>query len=173
MYLLLSKRRLSFKVQIIGPLICSGINLALLPTIVLTLDQTAAFICCMIIILIQGLFDAILMNALMGIISHLPLQYIIINIVGQGSSPILLTILQFILLVSIGATDDPSSINLVVIIFFSIALGFVIFMIFLVLYTYKDPYFQFCLRHSDEFSSTNMETATLLKTDNLENVSYF
>jgi hypothetical protein len=166
--LIYSKRRFSFNTQIITCLLVSSFNLVLLPIVVLTMQKLQSFICCIIIIIIQGLSGSIIIVSLYSIFSFFPSKYIILMMVGQGVAPIAGSILKYILLFSLPDQNKQFSIDLGSFIFFGITCLITIITLGTFIWAYKQPNFIYFLRSCGEFDLESKEDMRIKNRDDVE-----
>jgi hypothetical protein len=136
--LLFTKKKISYKTQILFSLIVSIFSLFTLPIVVVFIKGLTGFIITSAIILLQGLANAVVLSCLYGIVSFLPFEFIIAMSTGQGIAGILMNACRYIILIALGS--DPNDENAIVlgsIIFFSIsAIVLIICLIFVFVRTY-------------------------------------
>lgn len=149
--LLFTKKKFTFKSQILVSLIISVLSMIALPISVVFMSGLASFITTCIIILLQGLANAIALSCFYSIISFLPFQYIIAFSTGQGIAGILMNVTRYIIVASLGNPEDEKNIILGSMIFFSIAAIILVICIVFVFIVYKNPYFISQMRTSGEF----------------------
>lgn len=139
------------------------ISMILLPISVIFLGGTLGFVMTCLIILLQGLANAIVLSNLYAITSFLPFEFIIAFSTGQGFAGIIMNVTRYVILASFGANSETEK-NIVLgsLIFFGISAFIIGMSIVFLLLVYKDPYFKSQMRNSGEFPiETNSEYAQL------------
>ena len=125
-----------------------------LPIAVIFLDGLTSFLVTCLIISLQGLANAIALSCFYSIISFLPFHYIIVFSTGQGIAGILMNVVRYILLLSLGSdANDKDTIILGSLIFFGISAIILTICLIFVFVVYKHPYFIAQMRNSGEFEN--------------------
>ena len=164
--LLFTKKKLSFKTQILYSLIISVLSMAALPISVIYLEGLTSFLVTSFIILLQGLANAIILSCFYAIISFLPFQYIICFSTGQGIAGILMNVTRYLILLCLGDPTLEKNIILGSLIFFAISALIISLCIVFLFVVYKNPYFIYQMRNSGEFSIDEYSKYVSLINDN-------
>ena len=124
--LLFTKKKFTYKSQIIFAFVVSIISMCCLPIFVILLQGNISFIISCILILIQGLANAIALSSLFSVISFLPFEYIIAFSTGNGIAGVMINVIRYIILFSVGNPDDEKNIVIGSLIFFGISAAIVL-----------------------------------------------
>jgi hypothetical protein len=149
--LLFTKKKFTYKSQIIASFAVSVASMIALPVTVILLSGRISFYMTCFVILLQGLSNAISLSCLYSLISFLPFQYIIAFSTGQGIAGILMNALRYLIVISLGDPDNKTNIIEGSIIFFSIAALIISICIVFVFLVYKNPFFMYKMINSGEF----------------------
>jgi hypothetical protein len=114
--LLITKKIIKYKTQIYISLIIFLINIILLPIITIFIKGDLGFKINCIIMLFNGIGNALISFSSFGLVSFFPIKCLINLSLGQGFAGILMNLLRYIILFSLG--DDEKNINLSSYIFF-------------------------------------------------------
>jgi hypothetical protein len=128
------------------------ISMIILPLTVIFIKDSTGFIATCAVIMLQGLANAVSLSCLYAVISYLPFEFIISFSSGQGLSGIIMNLIRYIILFSLGDdADNEHNIILGSLIFFGISAFFMGLCIVLTLAVYRTPYFISQMRTSGEF----------------------
>ena len=161
--MIFKKQLLSFKIQLLFGLVASVIIIVILPLIVVSFEKesTIGFVFTAILILFQGLVNALCCNGFFGLASFFPIEMIIALSSGQGISGILMNIITYIVLFFVNTGNEDNNNKYGAIIFFSIS-GFILLIcLFILLFSFKSEYFRYYLGKTKDFSQSR---------ENIENV---
>ncbi len=125
--------------------------MATLPLCVIFLTGKTSFIISCIIVLLQGLANAVSLSCLYAIISHLPHEYIIAFTTGNGLAGILINVIRYLILALLGDPDEESNIIIGSIIFFSVSALIILIGLIFIFVVYSNPFFIYRMRDSGEF----------------------
>ena len=162
--LLFKKKLFTYKTQLLFSVTLSGILLIILPLSVISLkkDSLTNRIIASIMILFQGLLNAICQSSFFGLVSFFPIDIIVNMSTGQGIAGILMNIIQYIVIFTIGDIDKnkrQSENDTIVkksgIIFFSISVFIIVVSLVFIILIYRNNYFKNKLILSGEYSSDN------------------
>ena len=162
--LLFKKKLFTYKTQLLFSVTLSGILLIILPLSVISLnkDSLTNRIIASIMILFQGLLNAICQSSFFGLVSFFPIDIIVNMSTGQGIAGILMNIIQYIVIFTIGDIDKnkkQSENDTIVkksgIIFFSISVFIIVVSLVFIILIYRNNYFKNKLILSGEHSSDN------------------
>ena len=150
-YLLYKPKIATYKIQLLICFIVVAISLIILPISVYLLSdfEILNIIITAIMILIQGLLNAICQSALFGLVSFFPLEMIISLSAGQAYAGILTNIIALI----IKFFFDKVSHQIEALIYFSISTIFIIICFIFIILVYKNDYFKSQLTLSGEFNN--------------------
>ena len=126
--LLTTKKILKYKTQIYISLTLFLINIILLPIITIYIKGNLGFKINCIIMLFNGIGNALISYSCFGLVSFFPIKCLISLSLGQGIAGILMNLLRYIILFSLG--DDEKNINLSSYIFFSVSAFILLITIF-------------------------------------------
>ena len=126
--LLTTKKILKYKTQIYISLTLFLINIILLPIITIYIKGNLGFKINCIIMLFNGIGNALISFSSFGLVSFFPIKCLINLSLGQGFAGILMNLLRYIILFSLG--DDEKNINLSSYIFFSVSAFILLITIF-------------------------------------------
>ena len=155
--LLYNKDMFPMKFRLIFGLIFSIVSLVILPIIVISFEKNSltGFIFTAVVILFQGLVNALCCSGFFALSSFFPLEMIIALSSGQGVSGILMNVIQYIVLLSVDTGDKDNDAKYGALIFFSIS-GFVLLIcLFILFYAYKTEYFSYYLEQKETESIDN------------------
>ncbi len=161
--MIFKKQLFSFKIQLLFGLIASVITIVILPLIVISFDKNSVvgFGFTAILILFQGLVNALCCNGFFGLTSFFPMEMIIALSTGQGISGILMNIITYIVLFFVDTGNEDNNQKYGAIIFFSIS-GFILLVcLFILLFAFKTEYFRHYLGQTKDYSQS---------CENIENV---
>ena len=162
--LLFKKKLFTYKTQLLFSVTLSGILLIILPLSVISLnkDSLTNRIIASIMVLFQGLLNAICQSSFFGLVSFFPIDIIVNMSTGQGIAGILMNIIQYIVIFTIGDIDKnkkQSENDTIVkksgIIFFSISVFIIVVSLVFIILIYRNNYFKNKLILSGEHSSDN------------------
>ena len=162
--LLFKKKLFTYKTQLLFSVTLSGILLIILPLSVISLnkDSLTNRIIASIMVLFQGLLNAICQSSFFGLVSFFPIDIIVNMSTGQGIAGILMNIIQYIVIFTIGDIDKnkrQSENDTIVkksgIIFFSISVFIIVVSLVFIILIYRNNYFKNKLILSGEYSSDN------------------
>ena len=102
---------MTYKKQLLISVMGSAISLILLPLFVLLLkrDSDINVIITGIMILLQGLLNAVCQSSFFGLVSYFPIDMIVSMSTGQGVAGILMNTIQYLVLIFIGDTNLKNS----------------------------------------------------------------
>ena len=105
--LLFKKKLMTYKKQLLISTTINAISLIILPISVINLgkDSNINITITIIMILLQGLLNAITQNSFFGLVSYFPLDIIVSMSTGQGIAGILMNFIQYLVLFFIGDID--------------------------------------------------------------------
>ena len=105
--LLFQPKFMTYKKQLLISVMGSAISLILLPLFVLLLkrDSDINVIITGIMILLQGLLNAVCQSSFFGLVSYFPIEMIVSMSTGQGVAGILMNTIQYLVLFFIGDTS--------------------------------------------------------------------
>ncbi len=128
------------------------ISMILLPISVIFITGSTGFLITCLIILLQGLANAIVLSNLYAITSFLPFEFIIAFSTGQGLAGILMNLTRYVILASFGSNSGTEK-NIILgsLIFFGISAFITGLCIVFLLLVYKNPYFKSQMKNSGEF----------------------
>ena len=109
--LLFQPKFMTYKKQLLISVMGSAITLILLPIFVIILERnsTINIIITGIIILLQGLLNAVCQYSFFGLVSYFPIDMIVNMSTGQGVAGILMNTIQYTVLIFIGDTNRKFS----------------------------------------------------------------
>ena len=98
---------MTYKKQLLISTTINAISLIILPNSVINLgkDSNMNITITIIMILLQGLLNAITQNSFFGLVSYFPLDIIVSMSTGQGIAGILMNFIQYLVLFFIGDID--------------------------------------------------------------------
>jgi len=168
---LYTPKKYSFKSQILFSFIISMLSMLGLPLAVIFLNGALSFIVTSIIILAQGLANAIVLSNLYAITSFLPFEFIIAFSTGQGLAGIIMNLTRYAILASFGANSGTEK-NIILgsIIFFGISAFIIGLCIVFLILVYKNSYFITQMKNSGEFPVENNEEKLMTSDENQKNV---
>lgn len=141
-FILISKGiNISYYNKIIYSLILSIILMSLLPVILLNVNGLLGFSFCSILLIIQGLANAVLQNSIIGIAGFLPFQYLVAISYGIGSSGIFSNLLRYMVFFLYGTHRSHKTIITSTYMFYGIAVIFLLFALILTLILFKNEWF--------------------------------
>ncbi len=156
--LVLTKKRFTYKHQLYFSFFISILALVSLPIVVVYLKDLAGFLVTCLIMLIQGLANAIILSCIFGIVSYLPFTYIIALSTGQGIAGILMNIIRYIFIIIFGVNSkDEDAIIKSAIGFFSFSALIILVCMVFTGHLYKNRYFKSQMRHSGEFDVKSLQ----------------
>ncbi len=126
--LLTTKKILKYKTQIYISLLIFLINIILLPIVTIYIKGNLGFKINCIIMLFNGIGNALISFSSFGLVSFFPIKCLISLSLGQGIAGILMNILRYIILFTLG--DNEKNINLSSYIFFSVSAFILLITIF-------------------------------------------
>ena len=177
--LLTTKKIIKYKTQIYLSLILFLINIILLPIITIYIKGNLGFKINCIIMLFNGIGNALISFSSFGLVSFFPIKCLISLSLGQGIAGILMNILRYIILFTLG--DNEKNINLGTYIFFSVSAFILLITIFKFHSISKKKYFHNKLieagdeinNFSDSESLDNPLQIPDKNNDNKEDISIF
>ena len=174
--LLFQPKFMTYKKQLLISVMGSAISLILLPLFVLLLkrDSDINVIITGIMILLQGLLNAVCQSSFFGLVSYFPIDMIVSMSTGQGVAGILMNTIQYLVLIFIGDTNLKNSQeknDIIVkkggIIFFSISVIIILICFLFIILVYRNNYFRKQLLLSGEYGKVKKNEAEnlILKED--------
>ena len=146
----------SNKTKLIGSSLLSLISLISLPLVVLYFDASISFIICCGIMVFVGISNAFSGSSIFGLVSFFPIQNVIAVGTGQGIAGIIINIIRYFILFSLG--EGVEDLNKGAFIFFG-ASAFIIFVCLIVsIMLYKNKYFVGILEKSGEIPRNRKKT---------------
>ena len=161
-FILIFRKQLStYKNQLIFSLVCSGILLIVLPLSVSALKdkQTINAVLTSIMILFQGLLNAVCQSSFFGLVSFFPTDIIVVMSTGQGIVGILMNVIQYILTFIF---QENENYNTQAIIFFSIAFLIIVISLIFLFLVYKNDYFKKQLILTEEYNKNTSDSINTL-----------
>ncbi len=150
-FLLLStKKILSYKTMFYSSLLIYAFILLFFPYITIYFPSEISFKISCFFILLNGLASALISNSMFGLVSFFPVENVIAVGAGQGISGILMTLIRYIILLTL---DPQKSINLSSYIFFGISSIIILIVIRKIMQLYKNEYFLNILKKIGEIKS--------------------
>ena len=166
--LLFQPKFMTYKKQLLISVMGSAITLILLPIFVIILERnsTINIIITGIIILLQGLLNAVCQYSFFGLVSYFPIDMIVNMSTGQGVAGILMNTIQYTVLIFIGDTNSKFSTidnDKIVIkggfVFFSISVIIILICFIFILLVYQNEYFRKKLLLSGEYGMVSQNDA--------------
>ena len=166
--LLFQPKFMTYKKQLLISVMGSAITLILLPIFVIILERnsTINIIITGIIILLQGLLNAVCQYSFFGLVSYFPIDMIVNMSTGQGVAGILMNTIQYTVLIFIGDTNSKFSTidnDKIVIkggfVFFSISVIIILICFIFILLVYQNEYFRKKLLLSGEYGIISQNDA--------------
>ena len=166
--LLFQPKFMTYKKQLLISVMGSAITLILLPIFVIILERnsTINIIITGIIILLQGLLNAVCQYSFFGLVSYFPIDMIVNMSTGQGVAGILMNTIQYTVLIFIGDTNSKYSTidnDKIVIkggfVFFSISVIIILICFIFILLVYQNEYFRKKLLLSGEYGIISQNDA--------------
>ena len=166
--LLFQPKFMTYKKQLLISVMGSAITLILLPIFVIILERnsTINIIITGIIILLQGLLNAVCQYSFFGLVSYFPIDMIVNMSTGQGVAGILMNTIQYTILIFIGDTNSKFSTidnDKIVIkggfVFFSISVIIILICFIFILLVYQNEYFRKKLLLSGEYGIVSQNDA--------------
>ena len=166
--LLFQPKFMTYKKQLLISVMGSAITLILLPIFVIILERnsTINIIITGIIILLQGLLNAVCQYSFFGLVSYFPIDMIVNMSTGQGVAGILMNTIQYTVLIFIGDTNSKYSTidnDKIVIkggfVFFSISVIIILICFIFILLVYQNEYFRKKLLLSGEYGIVSQNDA--------------
>ena len=166
--LLFQPKFMTYKKQLLISVMGSAITLILLPIFVIILERnsTINIIITGIIILLQGLLNAVCQYSFFGLVSYFPIDMIVNMSTGQGVAGILMNTIQYTVLIFIGDTNSKFSTidnDKIVIkggfVFFSISVIIILICFIFILLVYQNEYFRKKLLLSGEYGIVSQNDA--------------
>ena len=174
--LLFQPKFMTYKKQLLISVMGSAITLILLPIFVIILERnsTINIIITGIIILLQGLLNAVCQYSFFGLVSYFPIDMIVNMSTGQGVAGILMNTIQYTVLIFIGDTNRKFSTidndKIVIkggLVFFSISVIIILICFIFILLVYQNEYFRKKLLLSGEYGIVSQNDAeNLIPKDN-------
>ena len=174
--LLFKKKLMTYKKQLLISTTINAISLIILPISVINLgkDSNINITITIIMILLQGLLNAITQNSFFGLVSYFPIDIIVSMSTGQGIAGILMNFIQYLVLFFIGDIDikntEQQNDNIIKkggIVFFSISVIIILICLGFIIKVYNNKFFKKQLISSGEYNS-NIDSVDKL-IPNLEN----
>ena len=165
--LIFRKQLFTYKNQLIFSLVFSGILLIVLPLSVSALKdkQTINAVLTSIMILFQGLLNAVCQSSFFGLVSFFPIDIIVVMSSGQGIVGILMNVIQYILTFIF---QENENYNTQAIIFFSIAFLIIVISLIFLFLVYKNDYFKKQLILTEEYNKNTSDSINTLVTAELK-----
>ena len=166
--LLFQPKFMTYKKQLLISVMGSAITLILLPIFVIILERnsTINIIITGIIILLQGLLNAVCQYSFFGLVSYFPIDMIVNMSTGQGVAGILMNTIQYTVLIFIGDTNSKYSTidndKIVIkggLVFFSISVIIILICFIFILLVYQNEYFRKKLLLSGEYGIVSQNDA--------------
>ena len=166
--LLFQPKFMTYKKQLLISVMGSAITLILLPIFVIILERnsTINIIITGIIILLQGLLNAVCQYSFFGLVSYFPIDMIVNMSTGQGVAGILMNTIQYTVLIFIGDTNRKFSTidndKIVIkggLVFFSISVIIILICFIFILLVYQNEYFRKKLLLSGEYGIVSQNDA--------------
>ena len=166
--LLFQPKFMTYKKQLLISVMGSAITLILLPIFVIILERnsTINIIITGIIILLQGLLNAVCQYSFFGLVSYFPIDMIVNMSTGQGVAGILMNTIQYTVLIFIGDTNSKFSTidndKIVIkggLVFFSISVIIILICFIFILLVYQNEYFRKKLLLSGEYGIVSQNDA--------------
>ena len=168
LYLLASKKTVSYKKRIIFGLSCYIFSLIILPIATIYSNMIGqkymGFICCCVAVFINGFGNAVTQSSVFGLVSFFPMKNTIAVSTGQSVSGIILNCIRYFILLWLG----EGKLNKAAGIFFSISICIMIFVLTRVFFLYKNPYFIAVLRKFGEIEGDGNDNEDLFKEEGTE-----
>ena len=123
------------------------------PYITIYFPSEISFKISCIFILLNGLANAVISNSMFGLVSFFPIENVIAAGAGQGISGILMTLIRYVILLTL---DPQKSINLSSYIFFGISSIIILIVIRNIMHLYKNEYFLSVLKNIGEIKSDDI-----------------
>ena len=167
-YLLYKPKITTYKTQLLFCFIIVAISLITLPITVYLLSnfEILNIIITSIMILLQGLLNAICQSSAFGLVSFFPFEMIVSLSFGQALAGILTNIIAFIIKICFGKI----SLEIEALVYFSISTLFIIICFIFIILVYKNDYFKSQLTLSGEFNNSNSLINNKFKNnDNIKN----
>ena len=167
-FLLYKPKITTYKIQLSICYIIIAFSLIILPISVYLLSnfEKLNIILTSIMILIQGLLNAISQSCMFGLVSFFPFEMIVSLSFGQALAGILTNIIAFIIKICFGKI----SLEIEALVYFSISTLFIIICFIFIILVYKNDYFKSQLTLSGEFNNSNSLINNKFKNnDNIKN----
>ena len=153
-FLLLSTKKIfSYKSMFYFSLLIYAFILFFSPYITIYFPSEISFKISCIFILLNGLANAVISNSMFGLVSFFPIENVIAVGAGQGISGILMTLIRYVILLTL---DPQKSINLSSYIFFGISSIIILIVIRNIMHLYKNEYFLSVLKNIGEIKSDDI-----------------
>ena len=153
-FLLLSTKKIfSYKSMFYFSLLIYAFILFFFPYITIYFPSEISFKISCIFILLNGLANAVISNSMFGLVSFFPIENVIAVGAGQGISGILMTLIRYVILLTL---DPQKSINLSSYIFFGISSIIILIVIRNIMHLYKNEYFLSVLKNIGEIKSDDI-----------------
>lgn len=147
---------ISNKIKLIGSSLLSLISLISLPLVVLNFEASTSFIICCGIMVLVGISNAFSGSSIFGLVSFFPIQNVIAVGTGQGIAGIIINVIRYFILFSLG--DGVEDLKKGAFIFFG-ASALIIFVCLIVsIMLYKNKYFVGILEKSGEIPRNKKKT---------------
>ena len=169
--LVFTKKKYSYKSQIIFSLIISIFSMMALPLTVIILQDLTSFIFTCLVLAFQGLGNAIVTSCFYGLISYLPFKYIITFSTGQGIAGLLLNATRYLILISVGSDSTRRTNVIGTLIFFGFSVLILIVCLICVFLVYQNPFFRQKMIVAGEIEQTQGDIGLLNERDGLINRS--
>ena len=169
--LLFQPKFMTYKKQLLISVMGSAISLIFLPLFVILLprDSDINVIITGIMILLQGLLNAVCQSSFFGLVSYFPIDMIVSMSTGQGVAGILMNTIQYLVLIFIGDTNIKNSqekndtiVKKGGIIFFSISVIIILICFLFIILVYRNNYFEKKLLLSGEYGKIKEKDAEKL-----------
>ena len=140
--LLIKKKLVPLKTQLICSIVISIISLISLPCFVFLSETNKHLgsIVTIILILIMGLINASLQNGFLSLTSHFPLDKIVFYSTGQGISGIIMALLELVVLFCINTGNADEDFKYGAFVFFGISILILIVTIFALIFLFNSNY---------------------------------
>ena len=148
-FLMLYNRNLvPLKFRLIAGLIAGIIIMIILPIIVLFMEKNslANELVTGAIILIMGMVNALCSGGFFALVSFFPIKLMIAFSAGQGFSGVMMNIIQYIVLGCVNSGDEQKDLDKTSWIYFGISAGFLVVILFILLYQLRTEFFAFYLQ---------------------------
>lgn len=154
--LLINKRLLSLKFQLVFSIVVSIICLISLPLFIFPFEKNSFFSITMTILLVltMGLINALIQSGLLQLTSYFPLEKIVFYSTGQGISGIIMALLVLVVLFYINTGDRDNDFKYGALIFFGISVIILIIVFCALMYIFNSDYGRYYLP-SAEINNSN------------------